>query len=73
MAKPPEEKDPRITDLARYRKAREAEKRRKPPNPKAQMRETLLGTHPRAGLILAALVVVALLLSVGPMLLRLLR
>ena len=52
MAKQPDE-DPRITDLRAYRKAREAEKRRKPPNPKAQMRESFLGANPRAGLILA--------------------
>ena len=51
MAKPPPE-DPRITDLRRYRKAREEARKRKP-DPKAQMRETFLGANPRAGLILA--------------------
>jgi hypothetical protein len=58
MAKPskmPGGEDPRITDLRAYRKAREAEKRRKPPNPKAQMRETILGANPRAGAILVLL------------------
>ena len=59
MAKPPPtpgDPDPRITDLRRYRKAREQAAKRKP-NPKAQMRETFLGANPRAGLILALVAV----------------
>ena len=53
--KPPgdREPDPRVTDLRRYRKEREQAAKRKKPNPKAQMRETILGANPRAGLILA--------------------
>ena len=61
MAKPPPKSpgdpktpggpDPRVTDLRRYRKEREQAAKRKP-NPKAQMRETILGANPRAGLIL---------------------
>lgn len=53
MARPPE--DPRITDLARYRKARAAEARRKPPKSNGQ---GLLGANPRALLILAIMAVV---------------
>jgi len=75
MAKPPlkggdGDEDPRITDLRAYRKAREAEKRRKPPNPKAQMRETFLGANPRAGLILALLAIAVLAYIFLPVLLR---
>ena len=62
--------DPRITDLRAYRKAREAEKRKKPPNPKAQMRETFLGANPRAGLILAILAAAVLGYMFLPLLLR---
>ena len=69
MAKPPE--DPRITDLARYKKAREQAKRRPPPRPPAA-RQGFLGSNPRAGLILAIIVVVGLLLTFWPLLLRLL-
>ena len=57
MAKPPPktpgDPDPRITDLRRYRKAREQAAKKRKPNPKAQFRETLLGANPNAGLILA--------------------
>ena len=74
MPTTPEEDDPRVTDLARYRKAREAElKRRKPPNAKAQMRETILGANPRAGLILVLLGVFGFLYLFGPLILRLIR
>ena len=67
MAKPPPE-DPRITDLRRYRKEREQAAKRKPkPNPKAQMRETFLGSNPRAGLILAIAAAVFVLLFILPM------
>ena len=50
------QEDPRVTDLRRYRKARELQRRRPPPRPP---NERLLGGRPRAGLILA-LVVLAL-------------
>ncbi len=78
MAKSPPPKDdrgedPRITDLARYRKAREAAKKRPKPNPKAQMRETFLGANPRAGLILALMVVGLLAYFFLPAAIRLIR
>jgi hypothetical protein len=63
MARDPEE--PEVTDLARYRKAREAEKRR-PPAKAPTTRQPLLGANPRAGLILAIAAVVLLALSIGP-------
>lgn len=73
MPKRPDD-DPRITDLARYRQAREAEKkRRKPPNARAQMRETILGANPRAGLILVLLAVFGFCYVFGPAILRLIR
>jgi hypothetical protein len=78
MAKPPPKNedgdDPRITDLRRYRKEREqqAAKKRKP-NPKAQMRQTILGTNPRAGLIMAIVVVLILDFAVLPPLMSLIR
>jgi hypothetical protein len=49
------QEDPRVTDLRRYRKARELQRRRPP----RLQSERFLGGRPRAGLILA-LVVVAL-------------
>lgn len=56
--------DPRVTDLSRYRRAREAARRAPPPKPKSR-REPILGSRPRAGLILAAVVFVVLALSFG--------
>lgn len=70
MAKPPE--DPRIADLARYRKQREAEARKKPPRPPRPPAGRLLGSNPYAGWILAALVAALILVFVLPPLLRLL-
>lgn len=64
MAKPPPDDD-RVTDLNRYRKAREVEARRPPPKPK-RPRETFLGSNPRAGLILVVVIVVLALLYLGP-------
>lgn len=64
MARRPDE-DPRVTDLRRYKKAREQAKRRPPPRPPKQ-REGLLGSNPRAGLILAIVAVVLLALWVLP-------
>ena len=52
--------DPRVTDLRRYRKAREAQRRQGPVRPQ---NERFLGGRPRAGLILA--VVVLALLALG--------
>jgi hypothetical protein len=71
MAKPPPE-DPRITDLRRYRKEREQAAKRKP-NPKAQMRETILGANPRAGLILALLAAGLLAYAFLPTIIALIR
>jgi hypothetical protein len=45
--------DPRVTDLHRYRKAREQQRRRPPPRPP---NEGFLGGRPRAGLILLVIV-----------------
>jgi len=68
MAKPSPDEDPRVTDLTRYRKAKAAAAKRPPPKPKAP-RQSFLGDNPRAALILAILVVVALALFLGPRLL----
>lgn len=62
--RPPE--DPRITDLRRYKKAREHAKRRPPPKPRPPS-QRLLGSNPRAGLILAIVAAVLALLYVGPL------
>jgi hypothetical protein len=67
MARRPDE-DPRVTDLRRYKKAREQAKRRPPPRPPSR-REGFLGSNPRAGLILAVVAVVLLALWVLPALL----
>ncbi|CAN7546804.1 hypothetical protein LJR225_003977 [Phenylobacterium sp. LjRoot225] len=61
MSRGPE--DPRVTDLRRYRKARELAKRRAPPRPQ---KERLLGGRPRAGLILAAVVLALAALGILP-------
>lgn len=45
--------DPRVTNLRRYRQAREQQRRRPPPRPP---NERLLGGRPRAGLILAGVI-----------------
>lgn len=63
MAKRPPE-DPRVTDLRRYKKAREQAKRRPPPRPAAQ---GVLGSNPRARLILAIVAVLVVVLFVLPM------
>jgi hypothetical protein len=67
MAKGPKH-EPEVTDLERYRKVKakaEAEKRKPPPRPKAP-RQSFLGSNPRAGLILAVVVIVMLALWLGP-------
>jgi hypothetical protein len=64
MAKGPKH-EPEVTDLARYRKARAEAAKRKPPKAKPP-REGVLGSNPRAGLILAIVVVVLLALWLGP-------
>ncbi len=62
--------DPRVTDLHRYRKARELQRRRPPPRPQ---NEGFLGSRPRAGLILALVAVVLGLIWGAPLILSLIR
>ena len=63
MARRPQE-DPRITDLRRYKKAREQAKRRPPPKPPGG---GFLGSNPRAGLILAVIAALAAAFLLGPL------
>lgn len=64
----PKDEDPQVTDLRRYRKAREAAARKaKAARPAGA---PLLGSNPRAGLILAALVVLILAFYVLPRFLK---
>jgi hypothetical protein len=67
MARRPE--DPRVTDLSRYKKAREQAKRRPPPRPPSA-RQSFLGANPRAGLVLTIVAVVALLMIFWPLIAR---
>lgn len=64
----PRDEDPQVTDLRRYRKAREAAARKaksaRPPG------APLLGSNPRAGLILAALLILMLAIYVLPRFLK---
>ncbi|CAN7470856.1 hypothetical protein LJR219_003173 [Phenylobacterium sp. LjRoot219] len=62
---PRRQDDPRVTDLRRYRQAREQARRRPPPRPP---NERLLGGRPRAGLILALAVLALAALMILPML-----
>lgn len=64
MARAPKD-DPRVADLARYRKARARAAKAPPPRPSGHS-QSFLGGRPRAGLILAAVIVVFLLLTFGP-------
>ena len=68
MARRPQE-DPRVTDLRRYKKAREQAKRRPPAKPPGG---GFLGSNPRAGLILAIAAAVAALLWLLPLVSQLL-
>lgn len=70
MAREPE--DPRVTDLRRYRKARDEARRRSPPKPPRGPHEGLLGSNPRARLILAVIAVLVLLFWVAPAVMKLL-
>ena len=63
---PRRQEDPRVTDLRRYRKARELQQRRAPPRP---ANERLLGGRPRAGLILALVALVLAALWILPLVL----
>lgn len=63
MARRAPDDDPRVTDLRQYRKAREQARRRPPPRPPG---ESFLGSNPRAGLILALLLLVLMAMFVVP-------
>lgn len=65
MARPPSE-DPRVTDLRRYKKAREQAKRRPPPRPEGQ---SLLGSNRWAGPIMVVIMVLFGALWLVPLLL----
>ena len=66
MARRPQE-DPRVTDLRRYKKAREQARRRPP----AKLPGSgFLGSNPRAGLILAVLAALAAAFILGPFVMR---
>lgn len=58
-----EQKDPRVTDLRRYRRERERARRSRPGSRPV---EPLLGGRRNAGLILGAVIVALLLLSLLP-------
>ena len=62
---PRRQEDPRVTDLRRYRKEREQARRRAPSRPP---NERLLGGRPRAGLILALVILALAALTFLPML-----
>lgn len=64
--------DPRVTDLRRYKRARERARRAGPAQPPpSRGHEPLLGGRRNAGAILAILVIVLLLMWLGPLILRL--
>lgn len=64
---PRRQEDPRVTDLRRYRKARELQRRQAPPRPRS---ERFLGNRPRAGLILAAVALAIAAAAILPAALR---
>ncbi|TAJ68559.1 MAG: hypothetical protein EPO51_27150 [Phenylobacterium sp.] len=64
MARPPP-KDPRVTDLRRYKQQREKAAKKPPPKPKAP-NASFLGSNPRAGLILLVVIVVLAAIYVVP-------
>jgi hypothetical protein len=61
----PKDEDPQVTDLSRYRKQREAAAR-KAKAPRRAPGPSFLGSNPRAGLILAGVVILILALYVLP-------
>jgi len=67
---PRRQDDPQVTDLRRYRQARDAARRRQPrPGAGAPRPDTrLLGGRPRAGLILALVILAFAALTILPML-----
>jgi hypothetical protein len=64
---PRRQEDPRVTDLRRYRKARELQRRQAPQRPSS---ERLLGSRPRAGLILLLVILALAALWLAPAVLR---
>lgn len=64
---PRRQEDPRVTDLRRYRKARELQRRQAPLRPPS---ERLLGARPRAGLILVLVIAALAAMWLIPALLR---
>jgi len=69
MAKRPDD-NRQVTDLSRYRKARETERRKPPARP---AKPGFLGSNPRAGLILGIVALVLVALYLGPLLFQALR
>jgi hypothetical protein len=65
MARPPPDDDPRVTDLRRYRKAREQAKRKPAPKPPA---DRLLGPNRWAGPIMVVIMLLFAALWLGPLL-----
>lgn len=61
----PGDDDPRVTDLRRYRQEREKAARKPPPKAKAPA-AGFLGSNPKAGLILAVVILVIVALYVIP-------
>jgi hypothetical protein len=61
----PNDEDPRVTDLRRYRKMREQAQRR-PQHQQRRGGESFLGSNPRAAIILAIVIVVLIALYVIP-------
>lgn len=66
---PRRQDDPQVTDLRRYRQARDAARRRQPrPGSGGPPSTRLLGGRPRAGLILALVILAFAALTILPML-----
>ena len=57
--------DPRITDLRRYKQAKEKAARKPPPKPRPPS-QSFFGSNPYAGLILVAVIAIIALLYLGP-------
>ena len=57
--------DPNVTDLRRYRKAKEEAAKKPPPKPR-RPRESFLGSNPRAGIIFLVVIAIIALLYLGP-------
>lgn len=62
------ERKPKVVDLARYKKSRQAQAQAQARKPPPRPHEPILGGRPRAGLILGVvlLVVIAMVLLAGP-------